>query len=53
MDFAATEIDAGIARWLYPRLGFQLYLPPVSCLFFFCALHSQRTLVFLSFMSLE
>ncbi|KAJ4769627.1 Elongation factor 1-gamma 1 [Rhynchospora pubera] len=22
MDFAATEIDAGLARWLYPRLGF-------------------------------
>ncbi|KAG5229353.1 hypothetical protein OIU76_018768 [Salix suchowensis] len=30
MDFAATEIDAGIARWLYPRLGFQLYLPPAE-----------------------
>ncbi|KAF3325467.1 elongation factor 1-gamma 2 [Carex littledalei] len=22
MDFAATEIDAGLARWLYPRLGY-------------------------------
>ncbi|KAJ6427775.1 hypothetical protein OIU84_023219 [Salix udensis] len=30
MDFAATEIDAGIARWLYPRLGYQLYLPPAE-----------------------
>uniref|UniRef100_A0A6N2MCJ8 GST N-terminal domain-containing protein n=1 Tax=Salix viminalis TaxID=40686 RepID=A0A6N2MCJ8_SALVM len=50
MDFAATEIDAGIARWLYPRLGFQLYLPPF--ILFVCALHFPRTPVFL-LMSLE
>jgi elongation factor 1-gamma len=25
MDFAATEIDAGLARWLYPRLGYFPY----------------------------
>lgn len=25
MDFAATEIDAGLARWLYPRLGYAPY----------------------------
>lgn len=30
MDFAATEIDAGIAKWLYPRLGFGVYLPPAE-----------------------
>ncbi|KAG5248437.1 elongation factor [Salix suchowensis] len=30
MDFAATEIDAGISKWLYPRLGYQLYLPPAE-----------------------
>ncbi|ONK65553.1 uncharacterized protein A4U43_C07F38280 [Asparagus officinalis] len=22
MDFAATEVDPGVARWLYPRLGY-------------------------------
>lgn len=31
IDFSATEIDASIGRWLYPRLGFTgPYLPPVS-----------------------
>ncbi|KAK4483898.1 hypothetical protein RD792_011126 [Penstemon davidsonii] len=30
MDFSATEIDAGIAGWLYPRLGYRLYLPPAE-----------------------
>ncbi|KAK9095912.1 hypothetical protein Sjap_021409 [Stephania japonica] len=31
MDFSATEIDAGIARWLYPRAGFGgVYLPPAE-----------------------
>ncbi|VFQ71496.1 unnamed protein product [Cuscuta campestris] len=28
MDFSATEIDANLARWLYPRLGFYPYLQP-------------------------
>ncbi|XP_073288122.1 elongation factor 1-gamma 2-like isoform X2 [Primulina huaijiensis] len=28
MDFAATEIDVNIGRWLYPRLGFVQYIPP-------------------------
>ncbi|XP_073023001.1 elongation factor 1-gamma 2-like isoform X1 [Primulina eburnea] len=28
IDFAATEIDANISRWLYPRLGFVQYIPP-------------------------
>ncbi|KAL3641461.1 hypothetical protein CASFOL_016429 [Castilleja foliolosa] len=27
MDFSATEIDANIAGWLYPRLGFRAYIP--------------------------
>lgn len=27
MDFSATEIDANISRWLYPRLGFWPYIP--------------------------
>ncbi|KAL8059963.1 hypothetical protein ABFX02_03G121700 [Erythranthe guttata] len=30
MDFSATEIDASIAGWLYPRLGYRLYLPPAE-----------------------
>lgn len=30
IDFAALEIDANIARWLYPRYGFVVYLPPVN-----------------------
>lgn len=30
MDMAATEIDAGIAKWLYPRLGYGVYLPPAE-----------------------
>ncbi|KAL6561958.1 hypothetical protein OROGR_002965 [Orobanche gracilis] len=29
IDFAALEIDANIGRWLYPRLSFALYLPPL------------------------
>jgi elongation factor 1-gamma len=27
MDFSATEIDASTASWLYPRLGFRVYIP--------------------------
>ncbi|EAZ37421.1 hypothetical protein OsJ_21756 [Oryza sativa Japonica Group] len=27
MDFSATEVDANIGRWLYPRLGFGPYVP--------------------------
>nr|QDK54758.1 translation elongation factor [Polygonum cuspidatum] len=27
MDFASMEIDANIARWLFPRLGFIAHLP--------------------------
>ncbi|KAJ4971503.1 hypothetical protein NE237_004602 [Protea cynaroides] len=30
IDFAATEIDTNIGRWLYPRLGFGPYLPPAE-----------------------
>lgn len=30
MDFAATEIDSGIGGWLYPRLGYRVYLPPAE-----------------------
>lgn len=26
-DFSATEVDANIARWLYPRLGYGVYIP--------------------------
>ncbi|XP_047083314.1 elongation factor 1-gamma 1-like [Lolium rigidum] len=28
MDFAATEVDTNLARWLYPRLGYWPYIPP-------------------------
>lgn len=27
IDFAALEVDANIARWLYPRYGFAVYIP--------------------------
>lgn len=30
IDFAALEIDANIAKWLYPRLGYGVYLPPAE-----------------------
>ncbi|KAL2894309.1 Elongation factor 1-gamma 2 [Bienertia sinuspersici] len=30
IDFASLEIDAHIARWLYPRLGYLVYLPPAE-----------------------
>ncbi|CAI9115094.1 OLC1v1015928C1 [Oldenlandia corymbosa var. corymbosa] len=30
IDFATTEIDANTGRWLYPRLGYQVYLPPAE-----------------------
>ncbi|KAG8389648.1 hypothetical protein BUALT_Bualt01G0000800 [Buddleja alternifolia] len=30
IDFSATEIDANIGRWLYPRFGYGLYLPPAE-----------------------
>ncbi|XP_038681194.1 elongation factor 1-gamma 2-like [Tripterygium wilfordii] len=30
IDFASMEIDTSIARWLYPRLGFGVYLPPAE-----------------------
>eukprot|EP00262_Sarcandra_glabra_P011777 TRINITY_DN28_c0_g1_i2.p1 TRINITY_DN28_c0_g1~~TRINITY_DN28_c0_g1_i2.p1 ORF type:complete len:429 (-),score=95.60 TRINITY_DN28_c0_g1_i2:260-1546(-) len=30
IDFAALEIDANITRWLYPRLGYMVYLPPAE-----------------------
>jgi len=30
MDFAATEIDANLGRWLYPRLGFAPYNPAME-----------------------
>ncbi|CAN4119684.1 unnamed protein product [Withania somnifera] len=29
-DFSATEVDANIARWLYPRLGYIAYIPPAE-----------------------
>nr|GMD18048.1 elongation factor 1-gamma 2-like [Ipomoea batatas] len=29
-DFSATEVDANIGRWLYPRLGYGVYLPPAE-----------------------
>jgi elongation factor 1-gamma len=28
MDFAATEVDTNLARWLYPRLGYMPYIAP-------------------------
>ncbi|XP_057523011.1 elongation factor 1-gamma 2-like [Amaranthus tricolor] len=30
IDFASLEIDVHIGRWLYPRLGYGLYLPPAE-----------------------
>ncbi|KAL3641848.1 hypothetical protein CASFOL_012663 [Castilleja foliolosa] len=30
IDFSANEIDVNIGRWLYPRLGFGVYLPPAE-----------------------
>ncbi|KAL6512145.1 hypothetical protein OROGR_021742 [Orobanche gracilis] len=30
IDFSATEVDANIASWIYPRLGYRLYLPPAE-----------------------
>ncbi|XP_078435114.1 elongation factor 1-gamma 1-like [Wolffia australiana] len=30
MDFSASEVDAHIGRWLYPRMGFMLYLAPAE-----------------------
>ncbi|KAL7086360.1 hypothetical protein ACP275_14G334400 [Erythranthe tilingii] len=30
INFSANEIDANIGRWLYPRLGYGLYLPPAE-----------------------
>ncbi|MQL99935.1 hypothetical protein Taro_032662, partial [Colocasia esculenta] len=30
IDFATMEIDANVARWLYPRLGYGFYLPPAE-----------------------
>ncbi|XP_019152072.1 PREDICTED: elongation factor 1-gamma 2-like [Ipomoea nil] len=29
-DFSATEIDGNIARWLYPRIGHGVHLPPAE-----------------------
>ncbi|CAH9117502.1 unnamed protein product [Cuscuta epithymum] len=29
-DFSATEIDTNTGRWLYPRLGFGVHLPPAE-----------------------
>ncbi|XP_027090813.2 elongation factor 1-gamma 2-like [Coffea arabica] len=30
IDFATTEIDVHLGRWLYPRLGFMVHLPPAE-----------------------
>ncbi|CAA0838731.1 Probable elongation factor 1-gamma 1 [Striga hermonthica] len=30
IDFSANEIDINLGRWLYPRLGFGLHLPPAE-----------------------
>lgn len=30
IDFASMEIDANISGWVYPRMGYRVYLPPVS-----------------------
>ncbi|CDP10743.1 unnamed protein product [Coffea canephora] len=30
IDFATTEIDVNLGRWLYPRLGFMVHLPPAE-----------------------
>ncbi|GFZ09556.1 translation elongation factor EF1B, gamma chain [Actinidia rufa] len=30
IDFASMEIDANTSRWLYPRWGITLYLPPAE-----------------------
>ncbi|KAJ7521310.1 hypothetical protein O6H91_19G047500 [Diphasiastrum complanatum] len=30
IDFATTEIDSGLSRWVYPRLGYEVYSPEVE-----------------------
>ncbi|KAE8687417.1 Elongation factor 1-gamma 2 [Hibiscus syriacus] len=30
IDFASMEVDANIAKWLYPRVGLSVYLPPAE-----------------------
>jgi len=30
IDFSSLEIDSNVNKWLYPRLGYGVYLPPVS-----------------------
>ncbi|KAM7263383.1 hypothetical protein ACFE04_001066 [Oxalis oulophora] len=30
IDFAALEVDTNLSAWLYPRLGFRVYLPPAE-----------------------
>ena len=40
MDFAATEVDASIGKWLYPRMGFYPYAA-VVCIAMWVALLSQ------------
>ncbi|KAL7237940.1 hypothetical protein ACSBR2_004107 [Camellia fascicularis] len=30
IDFASMEIDANISKWLYPRMGFFVHLPPAE-----------------------
>ncbi|XP_051123526.1 elongation factor 1-gamma 2-like [Andrographis paniculata] len=30
IDFSATEIDANIGNWLFPRRGYRVYLPPAE-----------------------
>jgi hypothetical protein len=40
IDFAATEVDANIGKWLYPRMGFYPYDGAV-CIFMWPTLPSQ------------
>ena len=35
IDFATLEIDTNILRWFIPRIGFAVYLPPVSFCYFY------------------
>ncbi|KAJ4717534.1 Elongation factor 1-gamma [Melia azedarach] len=30
IDFASMEVDANISKWVYPRLGYAVFLPPAE-----------------------
>lgn len=42
IDFSSLEIDINITRWYFPRIGYGVYLPPVSS---FCVKNVTNPLV--------